>query len=343
MLKTASRQISQKHLGKVAGALLLAVGLTLLTGCQGVSAGGPSGQQQSSTLSLGAATLNFGSVAAGSSETLTVTATNSGSASVTVSSVAISTQYFSLSAPTLPLTVAAGQSATISIAFTPNAAGTFSATAAITSNASNTQVSLSLSGTGTEVAAQGQLGVSPTTLGVGNVVDGTSGTASGSLTASGASVTVTAAGTNNSVFSVSGLSLPVTIPAGQSVPFTVTFSPQTTGPAGATLTFTSNAQPSTTTETLTGAGTPAPTHTVQLSWNASTSPNISGYNIYRAIYLNSCGSYSKINSALNTSTLYTDSAVTDGTSYCYATTAVNSSNEESAYSNIDFPVQIPAP
>jgi len=50
-----------------------------------------------------------------------------------------------------------------------------------------------------------------------------------------------------------------------------------------------------------------------------------------------------INPGLNTGTLYTDSTVVDGTSYCYATTAVNSTNEESGYSNIVSNVQIPAP
>jgi hypothetical protein len=140
------------------------------------------------------------------------------------------------------------------------------------------------------------------------------------------------------------LSLPVTILAGQSAPYTVTFSPQVTGAATATLTFTSNAQPSTTTETATGNGTAAPTHTVNLSWNASSSQNISGYNIYRAIFGSSCGSYSKINgSTLDPVTTYSDSSVTDGTNYCYATTAVNSSNEESGYSNIVSDVQIPPP
>jgi fibronectin type 3 domain-containing protein len=46
---------------------------------------------------------------------------------------------------------------------------------------------------------------------------------------------------------------------------------------------------------------------------------------------------------LNTGTLYTDAAVTDGTSYCYAATAVNTSNAESGYSNIVSNIQIPAP
>jgi hypothetical protein len=171
---------------------------------------------------------------------------------------------------------------------------------------------------------------------------GNSGSASGTLTANGANVTVSGASTNNSLFTVGSLSLPVTILAGQSVPFSVTFSPLTIGAATSTLTFTSNAQPSTTTEALTGTGTAAPTHSVALSWNASTSGGISGYNVYRAVYASSCGAYSKINGSLDANTVYTDLNVVNGTSYCYATTAVNTSNEESGYSNIVSNVQIPA-
>ncbi len=134
------------------------------------------------------------------------------------------------------------------------------------------------------------------------------------------------------------------ISAGQSVPFTVTYSPQVAGADSATLSFTSTAQTSLTTDTATGTGTPAPVHTVSLSWSASTSPNISGYNIYRAIFGSSCGAYTKINgTTLDTSTAYTDSVVTDGTNYCYATTAVDSSNSESSFSNVVSNVQIPAP
>lgn len=145
------------------------------------------------------------------------------------------------------------------------------------------------------------------------------------------------------MFTLGGISLPLTIPAGQSVPFSVTFSPTVTGAASATLTFTSNAQPSTTTEAVTGSGTAASTHDVSLSWTASTSGNISGYNVYRSPYSTACGSFSKINSLLNTGTLYTDSTVASGAAYCYATTAVNTSNLESGYSNIVSNVQIPTP
>jgi hypothetical protein len=157
------------------------------------------------------------------------------------------------------------------------------------------------------------------------------------------SVTVTGASSNNTAFVVSGISLPVTIQAGKSIAYTVTFSPMVTGTANATLSFISNAQPSTTTESLNGNGLAGPTHSVNLSWNGSTSSSVSGYNIYRAVYAGSCGSLFKINSVLNTGTLYTDSTVADGTSYCYAATTVNSNNEESGYSNILTNVQIPAP
>jgi hypothetical protein len=83
-------------------------------------------------------------------------------------------------------------------------------------------------------------------------------------------------------------------------------------------------------------------YVIDLGWDASTSSDVSGYNIYRAVYSNStCGSFSKINSSLNASTLYADNKVVEGTSYCYATTTVNSSNEQSAYSNIVSDIQVP--
>jgi hypothetical protein len=284
--------------------------------------------------------LPFGSVTVGGKQTISETITNTGGTSVTISQAGISGSGFTLSGITPPVTLTAGQSAIFSVSFAPKSAGAVSGNVTISSNASNTTLTIPISGTGT--AAAGQLSATPATLPLGNVTVGSSGTAHGTLTAGGANVTVTAASTNNSAFSVSGLSLPVTIPAGQSTSYTVTFSPQTAAAASATLTFTSNAQPTTTTEALTGTGTAASTHSVNLSWTASTSSSISGYNVYRTTYANStCGSFSKINSVLDTTTLYTDSTVVNGTTYCYATTAVDSSSQESGYSNIVSNVQIP--
>ena len=296
-------------------------------------------------LTLNPTSISFGSVTVGqTSPVLLTTLTNTGNAPLTITSDSISAGDFNWGGKGTCnySTLAPGSSCTYSAKFTPTATGTRTATITIYSTASNSTVTLPLSGIGTTATA-GTLGVSPATLALGSVVVGTSGTASGTLTAGGSSVTVSAVSSNNSAFTVGGLSLPVTIPAGNSAAFTVTFSPQTTGAVTAALTFTSNAQSSTTVETLTGTGTAAPVHSVNLSWSASTSSNVSGYNIYRAAYASACGSFSKINSLLNTGTLYTDSAVVDGATYCYATTAVNTSNEESGYSNIVSNVQVPAP
>lgn len=97
------------------------------------------------------------------------------------------------------------------------------------------------------------------------------------------------------------------------------------------------------TATKTGSGPPPPsTHTVNLSWAASTSTDVAGYSVYRALYTNSCGQFSKINSALVVATFYTDSQVADGQSYCYATTAVSLTNQESSFSNVATDIQIPS-
>ena len=72
-------------------------------------------------------------------------------------------------------------------------------------------------------------------------------------------------------------------------------------------------------------------HTVSLRWTASSSSGISGYNVYRSTALT--GSYTKVNSSLVSGTNFTDSSVQSGLTYYYVTTAVNSSNVESTYSN----------
>jgi len=273
--------------------------------------------------------LNFGNVQVGNYQMVYETLTNSsGSSSVTISQASISGTGFSMSGLNPPVILTPGQHYTFSVTFTPPSAENDSGSISVTSDASNPNLTIPLTGTGT-TAPVGQLSVSPTTFPFGNVTVGSYGTQPGTLSATGASVTVTGGNINNSAFSLSGLSFPVTIPAGQNVQFTVTFTPQTGGPASGTLSFTSNAANSPTVASLTGTGVGS--HTVTLNWNASSSQNVTGYNIYRGTV--SGGPYSKINSALDPNTNYIDSTVVDGKTYYYVTTAVNSSNEESTYSN----------
>ena len=70
----------------------------------------------------------------------------------------------------------------------------------------------------------------------------------------------------------------------------------------------------------------AANHVVELSWNASTSSNVIGYNVYRSP---DSATWKKINPNFAASTLYSDSTVANGTTYYYAATAVDSSGRES--------------
>ena len=291
------------------------------------------------TLTATPATLSFTGVQVGKTQAQTETVQNTGGLNATISQGTVSGTGFSVSGLSTPVTLTPGQSTTFTLTFAPQSSGSFKGSVAIASNASNTNLAISLSGSATG-STQGQLSVSPTTIGVGNVTVGTSGTQTGSLNATGASVTVTGVTVGSSEFAISGLTFPVTIPSGQSAGFTVTFTPQSSGLASTSASFTSSATNSPGAATLTGTGVAAPAYSVSLTWVASTSQNIVGYNVYRRI--GTTGSFTQINPVVNSTTAYTDSSVTDGQTYYYETTAVNSSNEESAPSTA-VSAKIPAP
>jgi len=273
--------------------------------------------------------LGFGNVQVGNQKSLNESLTNTGGSNVNISQAAISGTGFSMSGLNPPLQLTPGQHVTFSVTFAPQTMGNASGNISVTSDASNPNLSIPLSGTGTPVPL-GQLSVSPTTMNFGNVVVGSNAQLVGTLSASTASVTVSSDTFNgSSAFAISGLSLPVTIPAGQQAQFTITFTPQSGGVASGSVSFASDAGNSPTVETLNGTGT-VPTHTVSLSWNASTS-NVIGYNVYRGT--TNGGPYSKINSVLVAGTQYTDTTVANTTTYYYVARAVDASNHESVNSN----------
>jgi hypothetical protein len=283
------------------------------------------------TLIATPASLTFTNVQVGQSQRRTETVRNTGGLNTILSQATVAGKGFNISGITTPLMLAPGQSTSFNVTVAPQSAGNYSGSLAIASNASDPTLTVPLSGSAT--GQSGQLSLSPGTINVGKVVVGTSGRQSGTLTAMGAGVTVYSVDPGSSEFSISGLSLPLTIAAGQSANFTVAFTPQTSGVASVTGSFASNASNSPIAATLTGTGTPAEAHMVSLSWTASTSSNVAGYNIYRSTYTSACGAYSKMNSGLNATTTYTDTSVAGGQTYCYLTTAVDSSDVESGYSN----------
>lgn len=281
-------------------------------------------------LTANPSSLNFGNVQVGNYQTLSEVLTNtSATSNVTISQAGAAGTGFSISGLNPPVTLTPGQHYTFSVTFTPPSTGNDNGDVAVVSDASNPNLTIPLTGTGTS-APVGQLSIAPTTFDFGNVNVGSYANLQGSLSATNASVTVTSDQVNNSAFSLSGLQLPVTIPAGQQAQFTMTFTPQGSGQASGSISFTSNAGNSPTVAPLTGTGVSS-SHTVSLSWNASTSQNVVGYNVYRGTA--SGGPYGKINASLDPNTNYTDGTVVNGQTYYYVATAVDSNNQESTYSN----------
>ena len=279
--------------------------------------------------------LSFGNILPGSSQTLMETLTNTGNASVTISGTSVSSSAFTVGGLSLPVTLAAGQSLTFSVVFSPTASGSVSGTLAIFSNASDAQLNTALAGTGATV---GQLTLTPTALNFGNVTDGSSAALSGTLTASGSSVTVSSATSTSTEFVVSGMSFPTTLSPGQSVPFTVTFLPQVSGTASASLSFAGNAGNSPM-MALSGSGVAPVPHSVNLSWAASSTTGVVGYNVYRGSV--SGGPYAQVSSN-DAGLTYTDSGVSAGQTYYYVVTTVDSTGTESTYSN-QAQVVVPSP
>jgi hypothetical protein len=70
----------------------------------------------------------------------------------------------------------------------------------------------------------------------------------------------------------------------------------------------------------------AANHVVDLSWKASTSTDVAGYNVYRSP---DATVWKRVNPSLVASTIYSDSTVANSTTYYYAATAVDTSGRES--------------
>ncbi|MGA9526807.1 MAG: choice-of-anchor D domain-containing protein [Terriglobales bacterium] len=282
----------------------------------------------SAALTASPGNIAFGTVGVGGNLTIPVTVTNNRSWQVAVSAFQTQGGAFSVSGPASPLALAAGQSVTLNVTFTPQSAGQTYGTVTLVGSG----LVIPFSGAGTATAA-GQLMVSPASVNFGNVAMGATGVQSTILTASGGSVTVSGANSSSAQFELQGAAFPFTIAAGQSISMNVAFTPQTSGAASGMLSFTSNAANSSATASLAGTGT-APT--VNLSW--SPTPEATGYNVYRCVTA-SC-TYAKVNASVDPDVTFADSTVAAGQTYSYVATSVTSDGQESGYST---PVEVAVP
>jgi len=204
------------------------------------------------TLGANPTSLSFGGVTVGNNKSLSETVTNTGGSSVTISQVSASGTGFSLSGITAPLTLTAGQSATFTVTFTAASATGASGNVSIISNASNATLNIPLSGTG---VSQGSLGSNPTSLSFGSVAVGNNNSLSETVTnTGGSSVTISQTSISGSGFSISGITTPVTLTAGQSATFTVTFTPASATGASGSVSIISNASNTALSIPLSGTG-----------------------------------------------------------------------------------------
>jgi len=280
----------------------------------------------------------YGQVQIGASKQYSIQLTNTGSRTLHILSKSRSGRAFSFGNFPLPVALRPGRSTQLPVIFKPVVVGKTTGTITLLSDARNPKLVMNVWGTG--IAVNGAtLGVSPSSLNFGSVTVGTSANLQLTLSASNGAVTISSAKVNSSEFALSGLALPVTIGAGQSVIAKVVFTPSVSGTASANLTLTSDATNSPTTVPLTGVGVAPGAHSADLTWDPSKDVVI-GYNVYRGG--TNGGPYSQINAILDSSTNYTDSAVKAGKTYYYVVTAVNAANQESAFSN-QVKVVIPSP
>ena len=184
--------------------------------------------------------------------------------------------------------------------------------------------------------------LSPTSLGFGNqAIDMTSATKTVTLSNTGnAALSITSlalTGTNASDFAQAntcGSSLAV----GANCTIVVMFTPSVTGTEASSLSIADNSSGSPQTVSLSGAGT----HDVILSWTASTTPGVVGYNVYRGT--TSGGPYpTELNSAPINGTTYTDETVQAGRTYYYVVTAVASNDVTQSANSNQVSAAVPSP
>lgn len=298
-------------------------------------------------ITVAPAALNFGNATVGVSTSATqqVTITNTSSSAVTISALPITGSgagSFAVSGVTFPIQLAAKDSVSVTIAFTPANAGSETASLGVTATSAGKAVgagSVSLSGTGVRLT----LGLGISSLAYGSVLDDPSSpptqtftmtnAGTGNLTVSGISIS----GGGGEFSATTAPSIPFTLTPNQTVAVAVTFNPAVGGAATGQVSIVSNANNSPSAISLTGRGL----HWVSLNWTPSVSPGIIGYNIYEGTV--SGGPYVRLWS-LAATPAYEDreSTLVPGSTQYYVVTAVDDTGLESSYSN-EASVLIPTP
>ncbi|MBW7995606.1 MAG: choice-of-anchor D domain-containing protein [Candidatus Glassbacteria bacterium] len=194
-------------------------------------------------ITLSAASVAAGNVSVGGSGTASFDITNDGTANLVVSSISSDNAVFAVSPASVTLTPA--QSQTVTVTFSPLAAGSQSATVAVASNDGDEPV-LNITAMGNGVIGDGaiitttpEIELSATNINFGSINLGSSSSYEILISNTGtAGLDVSSITVDNGSFSVSPVSL--SIPAGQSRKVTLRFQPSELGAYAATVTVNSN-------------------------------------------------------------------------------------------------------
>lgn len=206
-------------------------------------------------LTANPATIDFGSVTSGSNSTQSITVTNVGTTSASITQLTASGTGFTVNGLNLPYNLGANASATFQITFAPDSPGTYSGSADLFSDATNSPLNVALKGTATR-PPQAQITASPSSLNFGSLNIGSSSSQTITLVNSGnATATLTQVSEAGSGFSVSGLATPYTLAAGATVSVTATFAPATASTYSGSISILSDAANSPLTVSLSGNGT----------------------------------------------------------------------------------------
>jgi hypothetical protein len=304
--------------------------------CVGVTGKTTPAGDGSASADVTPASVNFGNVTVGTTDTQTMRLANTGTSDLTITKISASGTGFSASGLSIPETIPAGKSTTFTASFKPTSTAAHAGRIVISSNASGSPLSIAMTGSG--VTTNTKLSASMASLNFGTISVGTVNSQNVQLKNTGnTNVEISSVTTAGTGFAASG-GVNVTLKPNQSVEVAVRFDPKAPGGVAGTLTITSNAPTVHVALLGQGAGTSV-SHTVSLSWAPSLSAVI-GYNVYRGSV--SGGPYTRLNPSVELLTSFADHTVLGGQTYYYVVTAINGKDLESTFSN-QAAVTIPSP
>ncbi len=212
-------------------------------------------------ISLSAGALGFGSQAVDTTSAVqTVTVTNSGTATLTLSSIAVSGPFAQTN--TCGSSVAAGGICTLSVTFTPTTPGSAVGSVTLVDNAGNSPQTISLTGTGV-TAPIANLSPASVSFATPQPVGSTSAPQTVTLTNIGTATLIIVGSTASANFGETN-NCGASVPVGKSCSISVTFTPTAVGNLYGTLTVTDN-----------NNGTPASTQVVPLAGVGLGAPAVS--------------------------------------------------------------------